>query len=198
MIPEEHYVSIAALNQYAFCPHRCWRMFCTGDFIDNAATIEGSDLHRRVHTPTVENREVIRQWRGGWLRSEHHGLIGKADLIEYRDGQYFPVEYKRGAEGDWDNDALQLCGQAFCLEEMTRSAVPLGFIYSTRLHRREAVALGGTVREQTIETIAAVRQMLATGTMPPAVYTKRCDGCSLLDRCRPKLAAKVSKYREES
>jgi CRISPR-associated exonuclease Cas4 len=197
MIPEEHYVPVAALNQYAYCPHRCWRMFCAGGFIDNAATVEGSALHRRVHTPGSGNRDEVQQWRGIWLRSEQYGLIGRADLIEYREGQYCPVEYKRGAQNDWDNDAVQLCGQALCLEEMTGSAVPVGFIYSTRLHRREAVVLIGAVRVQTIETIAAVRAMLASGAMPPAIYTKRCEGCSLLNHCRPKLVAKVSKYREE-
>ncbi|AGY58210.1 CRISPR-associated protein Cas4 [Gloeobacter kilaueensis] len=198
MIADEQYVPIAALNQYAYCPHRCWRMFCAGGFTDNAATIEGSDLHRRVHTVGSGNRDEVQQWRGIWLRSEQYGLIGKADLIEYRENLYCPVEYKRGAQSDWDNDALQLCGQALCLEEMTGSTVPVGFIYSTRLHRREAVPLVGPVRMQTVETIAAVREMLTSGAMPPAIYSKRCEGCSLLEQCRPKLAAKVAKYQEEN
>ncbi len=24
------FIPIAALNQYAYCAHRCWRMFCAG------------------------------------------------------------------------------------------------------------------------------------------------------------------------
>ena len=44
------YIQIAALNQYAYCPHRCWRMFCAGEFTDNQYTIEGTALHDRVHT----------------------------------------------------------------------------------------------------------------------------------------------------
>nr|WP_245817348.1 hypothetical protein [Hydrococcus rivularis] len=44
------YIPIASLNHYAYCPHRCWRMFCAGEFIDNQYTIEGTSLHERVHT----------------------------------------------------------------------------------------------------------------------------------------------------
>lgn len=44
------YIPIAALNQYAYCPHRYWRMFCAGEFTDNQYTIEGTSLHSRVHT----------------------------------------------------------------------------------------------------------------------------------------------------
>ena len=47
---QTEYISIAALNQYAYCPHRCWRMFCAGEFTDNQYTIEGTTLHDRVHT----------------------------------------------------------------------------------------------------------------------------------------------------
>jgi len=39
------YISIASLNQYSYCAHRCWRMFCAGEFADNQYTIEGTILH---------------------------------------------------------------------------------------------------------------------------------------------------------
>lgn len=47
---EIDYIPIAALNHYAYCPHRCWRMFCAGEFQDNQYTIEGTSLHDRFHT----------------------------------------------------------------------------------------------------------------------------------------------------
>ncbi len=36
---QTEYISIAALNQDAYCPHRCWQMFCAGEFTDNQYTI---------------------------------------------------------------------------------------------------------------------------------------------------------------
>ncbi len=54
---ETDYIPIASLNQYAYCPHRCWRMFCAGEFIDNQYTIEGTSLHDRVHTQGKGQRE---------------------------------------------------------------------------------------------------------------------------------------------
>ncbi|MGV2391313.1 MAG UNVERIFIED_CONTAM: CRISPR-associated protein Cas4 [Microcystis novacekii LVE1205-3] len=89
------------------------------EFLDNSYTIEGTNLHERVHTVGAGNREEIWQIRAIWLKSDNYRLIGKADLIESHDGEFIPVEYKRGSKGEWDNDELQVCAQAMCLEEMT-------------------------------------------------------------------------------
>lgn len=196
MIDEFDYVPIAALNHYAYCPHRCWRMFCAGDFVDNAYTLEGTGLHERVHSIGENHREDAWQVRAIWLKSEHHGLVGKADLIEELGGQLYPIEYKRRTAG-WENDALQLCAQALCLEEMSGRPVRLGYLYCSTTHHRQAVELTEPIRTQTITAISQVRDLIRSGEMPRAIYTKRCEGCSLQDRCQPRLVQKVSRYREE-
>ncbi|NJN86232.1 MAG: CRISPR-associated protein Cas4 [Leptolyngbyaceae cyanobacterium SL_7_1] len=190
------YVSIAALNQYAYCPHRCWRMFCLGEFVDNQYTIEGTSLHDRVHTTAEAQREEILQIRAVWLKSEQYRLIGKSDLIEETDGCWYPVEYKRGHRGEFDNDELQVCAQALCLEEMTGQPVRLGYIYYAQSYQRQPVEIAAELRQQTIATIAAVTQLLNTGIMPPAVYSARCKGCSLYAQCLPKAVGKVACYQE--
>lgn len=58
---EADFIPIAAVNQYNFCPHRCWRMFCAGEFSENQYTIEGTSLHDRVHTVGEGNREEVYQ-----------------------------------------------------------------------------------------------------------------------------------------
>ena len=116
---DDDYVNIASLNQYSYCPHRCWLIHCAGEFIDNQYTIEGTSLHERVHTVGEQNREEIWQIRAIYLKSEQYKLIGKSDLIEFENGEFYPIEYKRGRRGEWDNDELQVCAQALCLEEMT-------------------------------------------------------------------------------
>jgi CRISPR-associated exonuclease Cas4 len=192
----DDYIAIAALNQYAYCPHRCWRMFCAGGFVENQYTVEGTQLHERVHTTGEGQREETWQVRSVWLKSEQYRLIGKSDLLEEQKGGWFPVEYKRGQRGEFDNDALQVCAQALCLEEMTGQSVALGYVYYAQSHQRQAVEISAELRQQTIATIAAVTEILNKGKMPPAEYSPRCKGCSLYAQCLPKAMDKVMRYRE--
>lgn len=190
------YVAIAALNQYSYCPHRCWRMFCAGEFVDNQYTIEGTHLHERVHTLGEGQREEVWQVRAIWLKSERYGLIGKADLLEESDGQWYPVEYKRSHRGEFDNDELQVCAQALCLEDMLGKPVERGYIYYAQSHQRQLVEISAELRADAIATIQSVKTLLITGAMPKAIYTNRCQGCSLNQQCLPQAVTKVSRYRE--
>ncbi|WP_144874296.1 CRISPR-associated protein Cas4, partial [Hyella patelloides] len=185
-----------ALNHYAYCPHRCGRMFCAGDFIDNHYTIQGTSLHERVHTVSEENRENTWQVRAIWLKSEQYQLIGKSDLIESDRGEIYPIEYKRGKKDDWSNDALQVCGQALCLEEMTGKIITTGYVYYAHSHQRQQVEINKDLRKKAIATISAIQTMMATGKMPHPVYKPRCKGCSLYARCLPQAAKKVERYKE--
>ncbi len=171
-------------------------MFCAGEFIDNQYTIEGTSLHDRVHTQGEGHREETWQIRAIWLKSENYKLIGKSDLIESDSGELYPVEYKRGRKGEWDNDELQVCAQALCLEEMTGKAVNTGYIYYAHSHQRQPVEISETLRQEAIAILQAVTTLLQTGLMPKATYTQRCKGCSFYSQCLPKMADKVRRYQE--
>jgi CRISPR-associated exonuclease Cas4 len=171
-------------------------MFCTGEFLDNQYTIEGTSLHERVHTLGEGHREETRQIRAIWLKSEKYKLIGKSDLIELENGEFYPVEYKRGKKGEWDNDELQVCAQALCLEEMTGQTVTTGYVFYAHSHQRQFIEMTEELRQSTIATIEAVQTLLLTGTMPKAIKTKRCTGCSLYTRCVPEIVDKVGRYQE--
>ncbi len=191
------YIPIAALNQYAYCSHRCWRMFCIGEFTDNQYTIEGTSLHERVHTISSGYQEETWQVRAIWLKSEQYKLIGKSDLVELENGEVYPVEYKRGHKGEWDNDELQVCAQALCLEEMTGKTISTGYVYYAQTHQRQLVEISDELRKMTIATIHDVNRLLETGAMPQAIYSKRCKGCSLYEQCLPKAIEKVLRYEED-
>jgi CRISPR-associated exonuclease Cas4 len=194
---ENDYIPIAALNQYSYCPHRCWRMFCAGEFVDNQYTIEGTSLHERVHTVGDGNQGETYQVRAIWLKSDRYGLVGKSDLVEEVDGRWYPIEYKRGNRGEYDNDELQVCAQALCLEEMTGQEIRQGYIYYAHSHQRVLVEIDQALRQMAIETIAAVTDLLTTGKMPTPRYSPRCQGCSLAEHCLPKAVQKIGKYRED-
>lgn len=193
---ESDYVPIAALNQYSYCQHRCWRMFCAGEFIDNQYTIEGTSLHDRVHTTGDVKREDTWQIRAIWLKSDKYKLIGKSDLIESENSEFYPIEYKRGNKGEWDNDELQVCAQALCLEEMTGKVINTGYIYYAQTHQRQLVQISKELRESAIATIKTVQTLLFTGAMPKAIKSKRCEGCSLFSHCLPQTTEKLQRYQE--
>jgi CRISPR-associated exonuclease Cas4 len=69
-------------------------------------------------------------------------------------------------------------------------------VYYAQSHQRQLVELSPELRAETIAAIAVVRELLRTGAMPTPVYTPRCQGCSLYDRCLPKARAQMSRYRE--
>ena len=191
-------VPIAALNQYSYCAHRCWRMFCAGEFVENRFTIEGTSLHDRVHTVGAGTRDEVVQVRAIWLRSQQSGLIGKSDLVEMVDGRVIPVEYKRSAKGEWGNDALQVCAQALCLEEMMGVTIAEGYVYYAGSHQRVIVTLDEALRRETVEMITVVRSLFTSGVMPRAEYGAKCKGCSLVDACLPRAIEKVKRYQEMS
>ncbi len=193
---EEDRVPLAALNHYGYCPHRCWRMFCLGEFSDNAYTLEGSLLHERVHTTGESWRGDVQQVRNLWLYSDHYRLVGRADLVEQVEGHWYPVEYKRDHHGQGNNDALQLCGQVLCLEEMTGERIEAGFIYNGKTHQRQQIPITEALRAQTLAVIEAVRALLLGGEGPPAIYGSYCRGCSLYRACLPEATSKILKYRE--
>ncbi|MBA3356163.1 MAG: CRISPR-associated protein Cas4 [Pyrinomonadaceae bacterium] len=185
---ETETIIIAALNQYVFCPRRCALMFVEGNWSDNEHTAIGSLLHDHTDEPGYETDAGVTLLRALPLFSARYGLTGKADIVEVREGKHYaPVEYKKGRRRKWDNDDVQLCAQAFCLEEMFSVAVPEGFIYHAASKRRRKVIFDEQLRAETERTIEAVRTLLAKGEVPPAVLLPRCDGCSLRSICLPEL-----------
>ena len=186
---EDLFIPISALNQYTFCPRRCWYMHVAHEFFDNPHTVEGTLLHERADSGEATRRGDLWQVRSVYLYSTRYGLTGKADLIEEQSGEIYPVEYKKGRRGEWSNDQVQLCAQALALEDMLCRDIPRGFLYYAATGRRQEVPLTEELRQETIETIARVRALLRGGQRPPAIYASKCKGCSLYRVCLPRETA---------
>jgi len=98
----------------------------------------------------------------------------------------FPVDFKRGKKRRWDNDEVQLCAQAMCLEEMLNVPVPKGAIFHIRSQHRREVVFDAALRQQTTTAAARLHELVKSGKTPPAEWKPRCKGCSLLEICMPK------------
>lgn len=189
-------VLISALNQYLFCPRRCALMHIEGIWADNEHTVIGSLLHEHADEPGYETADGVTLLRALPLVSECYGLTGKADIVEVHDDTYIPVEYKKGKRRQFDNDDVQLCAQAFCLEEMFACEVAVGYIFHAASKRRREVIFDWRLREETRRVIAAVRALLQQGSTPPAELKPRCDGCSLRGVCMPEVTGNEAAVRE--
>ena len=104
-----------------------------------------------------------------------------------------PVDYKLGPRRKWDNDDVQLCAQAICLEEMFGVVVPAGAVYHVTTRRRRAVPFTPQLRLLTLRTIEDVRDLLAAGTVPAAELRPQCEGCSMHGVCLPELTGEGDK-----
>lgn len=190
----ENDIPISALNHYIYCPRRCALIHIEQTYHDNIYTMRGRDLHERTDKPEESAwEEDIRVERALPLWSERLGLIGKADVVEFHGETPYPVEYKSGKRRKFENDDLQLCAQAMCLEEMTGQAVPKGAIFHHSSRRRREVRFTDTLRAEVAKTVSTVREMLASNTTPPPVNDKRCTYCSLIESCMPSAVAEQNR-----
>jgi CRISPR-associated exonuclease Cas4 len=72
---------------------------------------------------------------------------------------------------------------------MTGKPVNEGALYYATSKRRRVVPITDQLRADVAQTAEAIRQMLASGALPPPLSAeqavKRCKGCSLQERCQP-------------
>ncbi|HEX8203311.1 MAG TPA: CRISPR-associated protein Cas4 [Isosphaeraceae bacterium] len=190
-------VPLSALNALLYCDRRAALRHLDGLYVHNEHTRRGDRLHARVDTAGVERRPGVRTERGLWIVSRRLRLYGRADLVEFRKGPGragdpgagrevpYPVEYKHGRQRRWDNDDVQLCAQALCLEETLGVAVPEGAVFHARSQKRREVPLTAALRAETEAAVGRLHALLASGAIPPAVLKPQCRGCSLRDHCLP-------------
>ena len=97
------------------------------------------------------------------------------------------MEYKRGRAKKENWDRVQLCAQAICLEEMLETAVPAGALFYGKSRRRQDVAFDAELRTEVEAAATRLHELIRSGRTPPARYEKKCESCSLMNLCKPKV-----------
>lgn len=205
---EENTLSISYLNALEYCPRRFYYECALSEFVENAHVVEGMMRHERSDeggTTTEDGKLVMRRV---WVGSERLRLSGFADVVEEREGQLTPVEYKKGKMGEWLNDHVQLCAQALCLEEMLQCQIPYGYIFYFGSARREQVVFDEQLRRHTEETVRLAFTLLERGELPPPLVGRqmkkdalpalhpKCRDCSLEPLCMPREVLVLRKERK--
>ena len=116
-------VPASMLNEFSYCPRRCYFEWIEGEFADCEATLEGRSLHRRLEMEPenlpelglepVHAREIS-------LIGPKVGIACRIDLLIGDGKTVIPVEYKRGKspdilEGAYEPDRVQVCAQGLVL-----------------------------------------------------------------------------------
>lgn len=208
---EDDLLPISALQHLLFCERQAALIHVERLWEDNLFTAQGNVLHRKAHDGKPETRDGERIARGLPLRSLGLGLSGVADIVLYRPPDdddapaggtltgalrratpeelahwtITPVEYKRGRPKRNDADRVQLCAQAFCLEEMHGVRIPAGALFYGQTRRRTEVVLDDRLRGVTRDAAERLREILSQNLTPPANREEKCETCSLLPVCLP-------------
>ena len=199
------FLLLSGIKHFRFCPRRWALVHIEQQWQDNALTVSGHLIHERVHDENfTESRGSVLLSRGMPVHSQQLRIAGECDLVELhrdengipihgRSGTWrvFPVEYKHGQPDERGADAMQLCAQALCLEEMLVTDIPEGAIYYGKIRRRVPVAFGAELRQTTAEAIAEMHRLFARGHTPKAKWTKACKSCSLVEACQPLLSKRM-------
>jgi CRISPR-associated exonuclease Cas4 len=214
MFDEEDLLPLSGLQHLLFCERQWALIHIEQQWEENRLTAEGRLLHERAHESGAETRPGVVTARGLRLRSLRLGLVGQADVVEFHRGQAeqpgavplarqngwwmpFPVEYKRGRPKRDDSDKVQLCAQALCLEETYGVVIPAGALFYGTLRRRSPVAFDDALRRRTEALALRMREMYSNRITPPALYERKCENCSLKQRCMPALGGRphsVARY----
>lgn len=216
MYPDDDLLPISALQHLLFCERQCALIHVERLWAENRFTVEGQHLHKKAHEGADEWRDGVRMVRGLALRSYELGLIGKADVVEFRAGDCpsfsksatknrtvplvplnsarppliaSPVEYKRGRPKENDSDRVQLCAQALCLEEMLGVAVTEGALFYGKRRRRTVVPFDTRLRETTVAAARRLHELVSSAVTPPAIREPKCETCSLVELCLPAVLA---------
>lgn len=206
MYAEEDFLQLSGLQHFAFCRRQWALIHIEMQWQENLRTVDGTLFHRRAHDGAQrERRGQTLILRGLSVQSRRMGVSGQCDVVEFHadpkgvplqgeDGLWlpFPIEYKRGAPKPNDADALQLCAQAMCLEEMLCCTIAQGALFYGETRRREDVAFTHALRDRAEALICEMHQLFDRAYTPRVKPTKGCNACSLKERCLPALMRRRS------
>lgn len=194
MFDEDELLPLSGLQHMVFCERQWALIHIEQQWAENRLTAEGRLLHESAHSQTHESRPCVRICRGLYLRSLRLGLSGQADVVEFRDGRPFPVEYKRGKPKEDASDRIQLCAQALCLEEMLQCAIPAGALFYGVTRRRLDVQFDAALRRQVADLAERMHDLYREQITPDAQEMPKCRNCSLVESCLPQRKRDAAAY----
>ena len=178
------------LNEHVYCPRLFALEWLHAQWADNADTVDGSRVHRHVDRADPKAGFEGRT-RSVWLSDEALRLTARIDVLDEREGEVIPIDFKRGkpartSHGVWDPERVQLCAQGLLLREHGFTC-NRGFIWFAGARRRVEVffdeGLIGLTRAQRDAALALAERPDALPE--PLRDSPKCPRCSLVGICLP-------------
>jgi CRISPR-associated exonuclease Cas4 len=209
MYSEDDLLPLSGLQQLMSCERQWGLIHIEQMWEENRLTAEGRVLHERAHQAGSESRPRVRTSRGLRLHSVRLGLVGQAAWWSStlpRTASCF-LNWKACGVRSWStsvaglrkmlatksNSAHRRCVRKRCLAARS----PKGALYYGEPRRRTQVVFDSKLRARTGALAARMHELYQAGTTPSAAYEPKCEGCSLMARCLPRLLAKpqgVARY----
>jgi CRISPR-associated protein Cas1 len=182
------------LNEFVYCPRLFYLEWVQSEWADSADTVAGASDHRRVDVEQgslPEPSELAGEGfeaRSVLLGAPEEGLIARIDLLEARDGEVVPVDYKHGRppdKGAWDADRIQIGAQALILREKGYRC-RRGVVYYVAAKRRVEIVIDDALAAETRENVSKAWEATENHIPPaPLVDSPKCPRCSLVGICLP-------------
>lgn len=200
MYKDEDLLMLSGIQHYVFCQRQWALIHIEQQWEENHLTIEGQWLHRKADNPFAIERDGDTVYlHSVSLVSHELGLYGIADILEMHlsenkqnaitipkypgQWQIYPIEYKHGKPKTDNCDAVQLCAQAMCLEEMYNIKIEQGGIFYGEIKHRCNVIFTDKLRETVKTYCQSMHDMYDKKQLIPAEYETKCKSCSLSDLC---------------
>lgn len=200
MYTNDEILMISGIQHFYFCKRQWALIHMEQQWAENVHTAKGQILHEKVDDPFIfESRNDYFISRSLPLISYNLGFYGIADAVEFRldnSGCFIPsknnfykvipVEYKVGKPKEDNRDAIQLCVQAMCLEEMFQTSIRTGYLYYGKTRHRHLIEIDELLRQEVRQLSKEMHEILEKDRKILPIYSAKCVNCSLYNVCVPK------------
>ena len=166
---DDELVPISALEHWSYCPRQCALIHLEQTYDENLYTLRGNRAHRGADEAGVRSAPAACAWSAP-CRSGRSGSASPAAPMPSSSTprRPTPLSTNPGNPRTWAHEAVQVCAQALCLEEMLGVAVPVGAVWYHGSRQRREIELDAALRAIVEESVVAVRAMLAGSRLPAA------------------------------
>jgi CRISPR-associated exonuclease Cas4 len=164
-------------------------------WFENKFTAEGKVMHERVDKGGDRDRGSVRIEYGLPLVCHELGLVGQADVVEFHIGRTknriygFLIRWSINGEDPRKttvtkfNSAPRDCVWKRCIA----LEIPEGSLFYGKTRRRQKVPFSRELREETTDTALSLQAMIRDRITPEPIYDSKCESCSFVDFCLPRI-----------
>jgi CRISPR-associated exonuclease Cas4 len=152
------------------------------DFIQRARRETG--ITRKMVVQSVDGGSFV---SGRELFAPSLGLIGRPDAIVRENGVLIPLERKMSGAKLRDKDIAQLLIYCRLLEEIEGVRPSHGYLITGPNAKRIRVENSDERREWVEDILKDMRRSLSSGNFTATPSKRKCDGCSVRDRCKVRI-----------